>query len=103
MKKIGRNRNTNDTAEISDGIPINQNTSTVIAPANPERSFIHINNDGENKESWIKLQAASIDNDMKGIFLKGRSDWQMPMDNIYTGEISAIGAVGTSTLYITEY
>lgn len=102
-RMIGRNVNKNDTAFISDAILVNSSTSTTIIAPNDKRMFLHISNDGENKDSWIKLQAASLDNDKKGIFLKGRSFWEMPNDNPYTGEICVIGDVSSSNIYVTEY
>ena len=103
----GRNANVNDTATVADGITLNATTSTVIAAANADRIFFHVDNNFSDKAVWIKLQAASVDNDDKGIFLnekeKGVTHWEMPPDNIYTGEISAIADDGNPTVYVTEY
>jgi len=104
---IGRNTNRNDTASVPAGIILNATTSTVIAAANADRMFFHVDNNFSDKAVWIKLQAASVDNDDKGIFLnekeKGVTKWEMPPDNIYTGEISAIADDGNPTVYVTEY
>ena len=104
---IGRNININDTATVADGITLNATTSTVIAVANADRIFFHVDNNFSDKAVWIKLQAAGVDNDDKGIFLnekeKGATKWEMPPDNIYTGEISAIADDGNPTIYVTEY
>ena len=104
---IGRNRNRNDEASVNDGITLNSTTSTVIAAANPDRIAFHVNNNFSDKACWVKLQPAATDNDKKGIFLnekeKGRTDWSMTPDNVYTGEISAIADSGSPVVYITEY
>jgi len=104
---VGRNVNSNDTAIINDGVELNTSTSMVIAPANPSRIYFHVNNDSSKEACWIKLQAASIDNDKKGIFLnkkeKPDTRWDMPNDNVYTGEISAIAEKGKPKVYVTEY
>ena len=106
-KRINKNRNTNDEATLSDAIVLSNTTSTKIANANPNRIFFYVTNNGAADAIWIKLQAASTDNDQKGIFLnekeKGRTSWQMPSDNIYTGEISAIAVDGNPIVYVTEY
>ena len=105
--EIGGNTNTNDTAVVADGITLNATTSTIIAAANTDRIFFHVDNNFSDKAVWIKLQAASVDNDDKGIFLnekeKGVTKWEMPPDNIYTGEISAIADEGAPVVYVTEY
>lgn len=107
MLKIEKTRNTNDTAVIGDAIALNINTSVKIADANPDRIFFYASNDGATEAVWIKLQATGVDNDMKGIYLnkKGTSPnvWEMPPDNIYTGEICAIADANTPDVYVTEY
>ena len=91
-ENIGRNRNFNEAADVKNGIQLNSSSSTKIADANPNRKYFHVNSNFSDKASWIKLQAASVDNTKKGIFLnekeKGVTHWDMPPDNIYTGEIS---------------
>lgn len=105
--KIGRNKNTNDEANVVDAIGLNSATSTTILPPNPNRIAVSINNDSENNGVWIKLEPASANNTKKGIWLPKRSEgplqWNMLPDNVYTGEISAIAATGTPDVYITEY
>lgn len=101
-RKIGRTRNLNDTSTISAAIALNTSTSTKIVDANGNRMFVSITNDSINN-IWIKLQAASVDNNKTGIKLRRRSVWEMPVDNMYTGEISAISEAGTPDVFITEY
>lgn len=106
-KKIGRNVNTNDEATITDAIELNDSTSIKIADANPGRIFFYITNNGSSDAVWVKLQAASIDNDKKGIWVEKKevaeSFWQMPPDNIYTGEICAISDSSNPDIFVTEY
>ena len=103
----GRNRNTNDVATVSAGITLNSVTSTVISAANPNRLALEVNNNFSTQAAWVKLQAATTDNDKKGIFLNkknsGESSYSMIPDNVYTGEVSAIADSGTPTVYVTEY
>ena len=107
MSDIGRTQNTNDEANIPSSITLNATTSTKIADANTRRIFFHVNNNTASDAIWIKLQAASVDNDKKGIYLQKKDlpdgRWQMPPDNIYTGEISAIADSGTPDVFVTEY
>lgn len=103
----GRSINDNDTAEVNT-YSLNSSTSTVIATANTERIFFHVNTDGSNdKDCWIRLYASSTDNTKQGIYLfekeKGVNSWTMSADNIYTGEISAIAENTPVTLHVTEY
>jgi len=102
-----RTINTNDEATVT-AIPLNSSTSTVIAAANLGRVFFHVNNGVEpDKACWIKLHAASVDDTKHGIVVhegqKGVGGWEMPTDNIYTGEISAIAQDTPCTVYVTEY
>ncbi len=105
VARIESTRNTNEAATVSTGIALNATTSTVIAAANPNRIFFSANNNDSVQAAWLKLQAASADDDKKGIFLpkKGGLPWDMPTDNIYTGEISAVADAGTPVVYFTEY
>lgn len=107
VKTIGRNTNVNDTAIISDAIALNETTSVKIADVNPNRIFFYVTNNGSSDAVWVKLQAAAVDNDKKGIWVEKKevaeSFWQMPVDNIYTGEISAISNSSDPDVYVTEY
>ena len=109
-----RTQNTNDVATLSSAIALNAATSTLIAAANPDRIFFSINMDCDltTRCVFIKLQAASVDNDVKGILLQRdfsgndaayRAYWEMPSDTVYTGEISAITASATTDIFVTEY
>ena len=54
---------------------------------------------------FVKLQAASVDDDSKGIMLSNGLTWEMPTDAIYTGEVSCIkdGVGPSATIFVTEY
>ena len=101
-KSIGRNTNTTDSASLSDAIALNALTSTKIADANDKRIFFCISNDS-NVDIMLKLQGASLDNDKKGIVVYRKGYWEMPVDNIETGEISAIAKNGNPNIFTTEY
>lgn len=94
-------------SSISDALPVTSMTSIKIADANPLRKFFSVCTDGDNQAVWVKLQAASIDDDKKGIWIEAKigalNFWQMPTDNIYVGEISAIANSANVNLFTTEY
>lgn len=106
--RVERTRNRHDTATVSSAISAGS-TSIVLAIANEDRLFFRVNiKNGNGNGVWIKLQAASVDDDKKGIFLLASEDggelsWTMPPDNIYTGEICAIRQSNTTDVYVTEY
>ena len=111
---IGRNINRADTNMICTSVNLNSSTAVKLADANPNRIFFNVNINGNASDTsiFIKLQAASVDNDKCGIWIGRRLDedgsyfkvdWEMPSDNIYTGEISAIMQSGNYTVYVTEY
>lgn len=110
---IGRNRNTNDTATVTE-VTVNSTDAVTLVPANPNRTalIVTLNSGLFDISVFVRLYAAATDNLKKGILLNrvtsgndtfdmGR--WQMLPDNIYTGEISAIAESGTINLHITEY
>jgi len=102
MLKLGRTRNVNNKAIISSGIALNSTTSITVQAENKRRIFFAISSP-DNKDIWLKFQPAATDDDEKGIFIPRGGYWEMPTDNIYTGEISAIAVSGTPTVYPTEY
>lgn len=103
---VKRVSNTNDESLIAG--PIVAGVASVkIADTNPDRMFFGVWTDGDNKAVWIKLQPAAMDDDKKGIWVEAKigalNFWQMPPDNIYTGEISAISNGGNVNVFVTEY
>lgn len=99
---IGRNQNTNDTATVPSDIALNASTSTKVVDANSDRTVFEVYNLG-TEDIRIKLQAASVDNDKKGIPVGCGKGWAMEADNIYPGEISAIAETGTPSVAYLEY
>lgn len=100
-KIIGRTTNRNDTADIADEIVVGNALSVTLVEANPTRIYVGISN--LNKDMFIKLQAATEDNDQKGIFVPRGTFYELPTDNMYTGEISGITVVGSTSVHVTEY
>lgn len=96
-------KNTSDTATIPAAFVVTTTTSLKISDANTERIFFHVNNNNTADAIWIKLQAASVDNVKKGIFVPAGERWEMPAGDTYTGEISAIADNTTTNTYTTEY
>lgn len=102
-KTIGRNTNVNDTGALSSAITLNSSTSVKIQDAAADRIYFIVTTPG-SPAFWVKLQAASVDNDKDGIFVPaGQGFWEMPVDSIYTGEISAIADDDGLDVYTTEY
>lgn len=109
-----RNRNTNTAATLSDAITLNATTAVKIADVNKNRIFFSVSLAPglTTRNVFIKLQAASVGDNQKGIILYRDftandnaflPTWGMPTDNIYTGEISAITQSGAQDVYVTEY
>ena len=101
---IGDNTNTNDTAVMQAGITVGASTSvTLVTTVINETVRVVFSNDG-NQDVFIKLQAASVDNDKKGFILhKGTASDIMTLPNMYIGEVSAIARNGTTTIFTTVY
>lgn len=104
---IGSNRSTNNEAVQVESYLLNSATATVIATANEERLFFHVDNNFSDKAAWVRLYPAAQDDIKQGIFVngkeQGRTHWETPSSVMYTGEISAIAEEGTPTIYVTEY
>lgn len=103
----GGNVNKNTEAVLSAEISVGSGTSVTILAAqvtgDAERIEVIITNN-DNKDCWIKYQAASVDNDKKG-FLVAKKSVVTIMDgqDIYTGEISAIADSGTTKIFVTSF
>ena len=104
MKRV---KNYSLTAIINLGVQVTSGATVKIADANPERKFFHVHANGDSKPVWIKLQSAGTDNEKKGIWIERKAGvnpfWEMPPDNIYTGEISAIADSVSVDVFVTEY
>lgn len=83
-------------------VALNSSTSTILKTASTDFIGFFVSN-GSTEEVWIKLQAASVDNDKKGIYLRSGAFYEMPLGQKYTGEISAISNSGTPNVDVTVY
>ena len=105
-RRTGRNRNTNTDA-VTTSVSLNSSTATTIQAENLNRMFFNVNNNNGTQAFWVRLYPAAQDNTKHGIFVSARtgstSSWEMPSDNIYTGEISAIADNDSPIAYVTEY
>ncbi len=90
-----------DVTTIVDKIDVSSSTSTLLLAANRGRIYIAIST--QEQPIWLKLQAASVDNDKKGIFIPRNFTYELHPDVIYTGEVSAITDTGTAEVYVTEF
>ena len=92
---------------ISDAIDLNAATSVTIVDAisneGPKtRRHIIISNSSAIAV-WIKEQAASIDNDKKGIYLAAKGVLNLYNTGIiYQGEISAIAELDNPSIHVVE-
>ena len=106
VRSVGRNANKNDTAEVVT-VALNSTTATVVSAANTDRLFFHVNNNSANFGFWVRLYPAATDNIKQGVYLSAKTgtpvSWEMALDNVYTGEISAIAATDSPVAYVTEY
>ena len=113
-KKVERTMNTNDTATV-DCISVNSSTAVTLVSANAGRMSFRatINGQDNDRTVFIRYYAASVDNIKQGNVITKKLDEDgsffriediMDVDNVYTGEISAILLSGGSiNVYITEY
>lgn len=107
-KNIGGNINVTDEADVLGAISVDSTTSATLlsAQVNPEvaRVKVVVHNDG-NQALWVKLQAAFIDNDKKGIRVPaGEGAVIIEGSDIYTGEISGImDSGGARNVFVTWF
>ncbi len=88
-KTIGRNANTSDFAEVTDVVEITVNTAVLVAPIDKDRIYFAVS--VTSKDAYIRFMPATTQpSERKGIFLKKDQIYEMPTDNIYTGEVSII-------------
>jgi len=101
LKILNKSVNVGGDPVLSDAIALNATTSTTIAVENIERVNFFFSNPSQNRDVWLKLQAASVDNKKNGIFVPRNGYWEMP-ESKYKGEISAIADSGNPDVYYTE-
>lgn len=98
-KRIGGNLTISDEA-VEANVSINSTTATTLVEEDEDRTYLEISNPS-NQDVWIKLQAASVDDNKTGIHLPAGERWRMGDNDKYTGEVSAIMDVGGSKLIHT--
>lgn len=87
--KNERTKNTNNVATVGDLIEITVDTAVVASVADSTRIYWAVS--AREKDIYIRFMPAATDgSDRKGIYLKKDQFYEMPTDNIYTGEISII-------------
>ena len=113
-KNIGKNINVTDEASQTI-VALTAGVSTVLAAANPDRIFFSVSLDCSVAPPicvFVKLQDANVDNNLVGEVLfrdQSANDsvtqmrWEMPIDNIFIGEICAITSASDVDIYVTEY
>ncbi len=101
-KLIGRNRNLNTEAQTTE-FTLSDTTSTIISLANDKRIYFRVDNASTGRIVYVKLQAANVDNDKRGVRIKEIDIFEMTGDNIYTGEISAIAEMDEPIIFVTEF
>lgn len=89
------------TADVPAGVAINAAASTTVLSARGDRRYVALSVTGDTV--WVKLQAASTDNDKKGIRIPAGTTYEFFPELVYTGEISAISDSTSATIYATEF
>jgi len=100
---IGKNENVNAaSAVLGGGISAGTGTSVALVTLTKEDSILILTNDS-NQDAWIKMQAASVDNDQKGFILYKGTTTELNLDasTRYVGEISIIAANGNTKVHTT--
>lgn len=107
-KLYGGNLNANEEPIVSDSFIVTTSLSVKISDSldvsnkNNYRQKLMITNVGPG-DVWIKLQAASVDDDKKGYMVfAGCSDTILNTLSTYPGEVSAIADDADTTIYVTE-
>jgi hypothetical protein len=99
-----RTTNTNTEATVTAGVTLITNLATVLSVSNTLRIYFSVTTTDE--PVWIRFIPAATDNAVrKGIFLPTNATYEMPSDNIYTGEISVINVKNGKNpiTYATEF
>ena len=102
--KTGRNINTREAANVVNEVKITVNTAVTAVAVNSKRLFLAISI--QDKDAYIRfMPAATEPSERKGIYIKKNVTYELPTDNIYTGEISIINKKnGEKPIYfITEF
>ena len=103
-RNIGRNINVDDTAIVNSMVETTDNNALTVLDANPDRLYVAISIKGQ--DAFIRFIPAATDtSERKGIFIKKDNTYELPTDNIYTGEISVINSRNNRhpEIYVTEF
>lgn len=95
-KQVGGNLTISDVS-TGGGVSVNSSTATTLVAEDEKRTYLEISNP-HNQSVWIKLQAASVDDNKSGIFIPSKGRWVMGDSDKYTGEVSAIMNSGASKI-----
>lgn len=100
---IGRNVNQDGDAIVNDPVSVGPTAQTILPP-NTDRLYVAIS--VRNRDVYVRFIPASEEPiNRKGIFVPRNNTYELPTDNIYTGEISVIAAQGNqlADIYVTEF
>lgn len=101
-----RTTNTNDSTS-EEIVAVNPTTAVKIADGNANRKtariFLSVTNNS-NADVWVRLRTALVDNLKKGVvILYPGCYWEMPPDEKYIGEVSAIAEDRDGEIVVCEY
>ena len=100
-QRVGKSTNFNDSPIINAGVTINASTSTALLTLTQQDSLLILTNDG-NQDAWVKMQAASVDNNKRGFLLYKGTTTELVLDFVRTNvEVSAIARNGNTDIYTT--
>jgi hypothetical protein len=93
------------TVDTASNGSVNINTSSWIkvVNSNPNRHFLIIANIADKLQAFINLCPLGMGVDETGICLEGGSNFEMPVNAIYKGEICAKAATAPLKLVFVEY
>ena len=81
--------NKTDTATVTDFVKITVNTAVTASASNEDRTYWSVTI--KSKDAYIRFMPSTTQpSERKGIFIKKDQIYEMPIDKIYTGEISII-------------
>ena len=104
MHMIGRNQNSNTSADVQPVYTVATDVAEVLIVANTDRIYVAIS--VLNRSVFIRFQPAADDAAVrKGIHLSVGETYEIPLDNMYLGEISVINVKNGQApeIYTTEY
>lgn len=103
-RNIGRNINVDSTATVTTMAVTTNNNALTVLSSNEDRLYVAISI--RDEDAFIRFIPSATDpSERKGIFIKKDNTYELPTDNIYTGEISVINAKNNKhpEIYVTEF